>query len=83
MKILELVEKLLEVAITEGDKEVEIVETYTGEVRTVEAIAVHEDSVELKTLSYGAKKTIDALAENNISLTALMSYLDEIANFMS
>ena len=83
MKILELVEMLLEVAITEGDKEVEIVESYTGEVRTVEAIAVYENSVELKTLSYGAKKAMEVLETNNISLTALLSYLDEIANFMS
>lgn len=83
MKITELTNILLQAYDTVGDVEVEIVETTTGEVRTVESAVYHDNALELKTLSYGAKKfwTLSDITPQEAE--AIRSYLDEIINLTS
>lgn len=83
MKITELTNILLQAYEKIGDVEVEVVESTTGEVRTVESAVFHNNTLELKTLSYGAKKfwTLSDITPQEAE--TIRSYLDEIINLTS
>ena len=60
MKISEMIAMLAEVMADHGDKEVVIVNDYTGEVRYAMGMTVNGDDVIIDHVSYGEKQEIEA-----------------------
>ena len=59
MKISEMIAMLAEVMADHGDKEVVIVNDYTGEVRYAMGMTVNGDDVIIDHISYGEKVEIE------------------------